>query len=564
MSLSTPIASLDGVSSVTAFFGKIYPHCGLAQRFYAVLPSAALIVACLLCVESAKAVTPESPEVRALISKGLTYLEKAPEDRLGGKCLIALAFLKDGRKDNPRIAEALEACRKEMATNPPDNILDVYSNGLAIIFLCELGDQRYAREVQWYLDRLKARQKPHGGWGYHGMQTGDTSQTQYSTLSYWEAHRRGFRIDGASLENVADWLMKTQDPGGCWGYQGEVPPSEGRIEQSETNPSMLSAGLGSAYICADLLDASPIATESSDETADLEESIPEVLRRVAKQDPNNKGQKIRAQRIDTASLVQSINQALAWMKSNYTIDIGPKVFYYLYAMERFRSFQEAFEGDAQLEPSWYKDGFEFLAKSQQGDGSWQGYCGGPCDTAFSVLFLLRSTQKSIRTKLGEGTLLAGRGLPTNLSKAKMVRGQVLVEQVHTKVEELLSMIDGGDDAALDELARDPRQLIVEKVDEKSARRLQQLVRGGEPEVRLLATRALGRSGKLDYVPSLLYALTDPDRRVVLESREGLKFISRDFNGFGPPDDFTEEQRFAAVDAWKKWYLALRPNAILEK
>jgi HEAT repeat protein len=126
------------------------------------------------------------------------------------------------------------------------------------------------------------------------------------------------------------------------------------------------------------------------------------------------------------------------------------------------------------------------------------------------------------------------------------------------------MIDEQDEAVLDELARYPSQLVVEQVDEKSARRLQQLVRGGEPEVRLLAVRALGRSGNLDYVPTLLYALTDPDRRVVLEARNGLKFISRSFEGYGPPDDFTQEQRFEALDKWKNWYKSIRPSAVLEE
>ncbi|MEX0612750.1 MAG: HEAT repeat domain-containing protein, partial [Pirellulales bacterium] len=127
----------------------------------------------------------------------------------------------------------------------------------------------------------------------------------------------------------------------------------------------------------------------------------------------------------------------------------------------------------------------------------------------------------------------------------------------------LMLLDEGDDGLLDELARDPAQLVVEEVDSQSARRLQQLVRGGEPEVRLLAVRALGRSGNFDYVPSLLYALTDPDPRIVLEARDGLRFISRKFDGFGPPDDFTEQQRYEAVDAWKKWYQSLRPTAVLE-
>ncbi len=42
------------------------------------------------------------------------------------------------------------------------------------------------------------------------------------------------------------------------------------------------------------------------------------------------------------------------------------------------------------------------------------------------------------------------------------------------------MIDDGNEGTLDELARDPSQLVVEHVDEKSARRLQQLIRGGTP------------------------------------------------------------------------------------
>ena len=239
------------------------------------------------------------------------------------------------------------------------------------------------------------------------------------------------------------------------------------------------------------------------------------------------------------------------------------MYYYLYGLERYKSFEETFEGTNDESPKWYNDGYKFLAGDQKEDGSWDGYCGAECDTAFATLFLLRSTKKSLGRGLGEGTLLSGRGLPSNLSRAKLRNGQLIVEQIHTKVDELLSMID-DDEAVLDELARDPSQLVVEQVDENSARRLQQLVRGGEPEVRLLAVRALGRSGNLDYAPSLLYALTDPDRRVALEARNGLRFISRSFEGYGPPDEFTEQQRYDALDKWKNWYQSIRPAAVLEE
>ncbi len=66
------------------------------------------------------------------------------------------------------------------------------------------------------------------------------------------------------------------------------------------------------------------------------------------------------------------------------------------------------------------------------------------------------------------------------------------------------------------------------------------------------------------MPTLIYALGDPDPRVVLEARDGLQFISRQFDGYGPPSQFTDEQRFEAVDAWKNWYRALRPGAVFER
>jgi hypothetical protein len=548
---------------------KAFPHSrrgtaiGAKSALTAWVCLAALVAVLGIDSPASADVTPESPEVKRVVERALGFLEKNQDERFGAVCLSGLVFLKAGKPDHARVKEAIAACKKAVAENMPQTELDMYSNGLAIIFLCELSPKTYAREIEWLLGRMKARQKPHGGWGYDYSGSGDTSQTQYAALSYWEAHRSGFHIDGPSVENLAEWLMKSQDPGGCWGYQGKVTTTSQLVKQDETNCSMLAAGLGSLYICADLLGMGA-EVKSASESVDETQPLPSALRRPTEVANDGGANKIRAQRTAPSSVQETMGRAHGWMSENYRIDIGSKKYYYLYGLERYKSFQEAFEHTAVDSPSWYNDGYEYLAVDQRPDGSWMGYCGPECDTAFATLFLLRSTQKAIRAKLGEGTLLSGRGLPTNLSRARMRNGQLIVEQVHTKVDELLSMIDEGDEAVLDDLARDPSQLVVEKVDGQSARRLQQLVRGGEPEVRLLAVRALGRSGELDYVPTLLYALTDPDRQVVLEARNGLCFISRNFEGFGPPDDFTDAQRYQAVDAWKKWYQSLRPDAVLPK
>jgi hypothetical protein len=522
------------------------------------------------------AVTPDSPEVRQLIEAGLAAIEKSGAqsddhyaERLGAKCIVALAFLKAGKPDHPRIDTAVQAIRSAMTSGEK---IDVYSNGIVIVFLCELSPERYRREIQWYLDLLHKRQKEHGGWGYDGnssegydLPTGDTSQTQYASLGYWSAYRHGFAIQPESLERLTQWILRTQDPEGAWGYQGTLAQSSQRVRQDQPSCSMLAAGMSSVLICADLLDAVPAGLDSgSGWTAEdmLLEDLPPALKAARENDANRPPPvKIHTGKINQSEIFESIDLARGWMAAHYAMDIGKYMCYYLYATERYQSFYELLEGTADEEPKWYNDGYEVLRLKQRPDGGWNSACGVSVDTAFAVLFLLRSTQKSIQSTLGEGTLVGGRGIPANVARARLRGNQVVVEQVQTKLDEMLAMIDDADQSRLDELARDPTNLVIGKVDEKSARRLQQLVRGGEPAVRLLSVRALGRSGNLDYVPTLIYALTDPDRDVVLEARDALEFVSRRFNGFGPPDGFTDKQRFDAVEAWKNWYRSLRPGAL---
>ncbi len=540
------------------------------------LAGSAVCLGVMLVGRPAVAIKSDSPEVRKLVAAGLATFDQPVDEqqdfyasRLGGQCLVGLALVKAGKPEHPRVAAAVKSLRAAMTSTDK---IDVYSNGIVIVFLCELNPQLYRREIQWYLDLLSKRQKDHGGWGYdgnslegHELLTGDTSQTQYASLGYWSAYRRGFSIEPDSLERLTQWLLRTQDPSGGWGYQGVPSQSSQRVEQSNVGCSMLAAGLGSTLICADLIDAVPAGFENkSGWTADdmLLEDLPPALRaaREAAEKDRPAPVKIRSGKVNNSELLESIELARQWMEKNYAVEVGNYTFYYLYATERYQSFYEALEGEVNEEPKWYSDGYEYLLSKQQPGGGWSGGSGKSVDTAFAVLFLLRSTQKSIQSTLGEGTLIGGRGIPTNVARARMRGNQVVVEQVQSSVEEMLSLVDDEDQSRLDELARDPTSLVVAQVDAKSARRLQQLVRGGEPAVRLLAVRALGRTGNLDFVPSLIYALTDPDRAVVLEARDALKFVSRRFDGFGPPDGFTDQQRFDAVEAWKAWYQKLRPGA----
>jgi HEAT repeat protein len=98
---------------------------------------------------------------------------------------------------------------------------------------------------------------------------------------------------------------------------------------------------------------------------------------------------------------------------------------------------------------------------------------------------------------------------------------------------------------------------------KHVKALQKLVSDASPDARLAAVEALGRVRSLDHVPALIYALTDPEPAIVMAARDGLRRVSRRFQGFGLPDDPDELERHAAIRAWQAWYLAIRPDATFE-
>jgi len=352
----------------------------------------------------ALAVTPESPEVRKLINDGLHFLTQETDPRLGGKCLIGLAFLKDGAgPDHPRIQEALQACQATTQQAIRDD--SVYSNGLAIIFLGELNPVAHRELIVRFANAMAARQKPHGGWGYDSYRTGDTSQTQYGVLSYWEMLRVGIPPKVDSVERCANWLLRTQDPGGAWGYQGNDPGDMTRVGQIKTSLSMLAAGLGSTMICGNMLGLLTPGKGLREQEQAPQENLPPALR-LANAGAHRTMPRLHGSQVNLQRMQETITLGQQWMKRNFQARVSQYNSYYLYSLERYKSFEELLSGQAPEEPVWYQRGYELLKETQQDHGGWQSASGAPCATAFAVLFLLRSTQKSIKASLGEGTLVA--------------------------------------------------------------------------------------------------------------------------------------------------------------
>lgn len=514
--------------------------------------------------EPASALLPTSPRVKALLKAGLDKLEALPfeglnEEKLGSKCLAGLALYKGGRPKSPRISEAINACR-QAASGASE--LDNYSHGLVIIFLTEVAPKREKSTIRSYLDALAAKQKGNGGWGYTGDPSGDTSQTQYTALAMWQAHKTGSRVTPEMVRGMIDWLNRTQAPDGAWGYQGKVATGSELVKQTGVSRTLAAAALASLMIGADLhglLGEGSLAVAGDMSATGAE--LPDAVRRV--RDQVKSSEALNPKGVDWSRVSDALRMGEGWMKSKPNKPPSRYPLYYWYALERYESFHEARVGKFELEPTWYEEGIEYLDSQQSAPGLWSGGCGKVADTAFAVLFMTRSTQKSLQRGIGEGALVSGRGLPKNLATATLRRGQVVVEMDAVGVGDFLAMMEKGEADRLDSLAADPSSLVVGDMSAADAERLSQVLRNGSPPLRRLATRALGRGGELDSVPALLYALTDPDRAVAREARDGLRFISRRPLGFNMPDDFNDDERYSALEQWQRWYKTLRPEAIVD-
>ena len=520
----------------------------------------------------ASAVTPDSPDVKAVVDKAFKYLQTATDGRLGGKCLIGLCFIKRGETEaHPQIVAAVDACRKATAGKQPGQPVgdDVYSTGLAVVFLCELNASKYQAEINILLKSLQAVQRPYGGWGYpldnaQFGKTADTSMTQYGVLASWEAKRHGYVVPIDSIERVCGWLMRTQDPSGGWGYQGidgGTKESGGFAlqKQKDVRQGLSAAGLGSILICGDLLGLTTLQ-KIDDEDANLPPALKPVQ---AEAD-----QKPLTEKITARALTSTQQRGLGWWtEKNYKIDVPNFPFYYLYALERFRSFHELATGQHPREPGWYTDGFRYLKKKQKEDGSWENGGGPGPDTSFGILFLLRSTKRSIEKTAGyeAGTLAGGQGLPRKLTDVRLRDGRIVSKPVTGSLPALLEILAHPENPDFAALADDPQNIVVQLSEEQGPARdehltvVRHLAIHGPADSRRGAIQVLAKLRDIDNVPTLIAALSDGDWKVVYTADQGLRFISRRVGLKTVTELSDEAARKATISDWKKWFAAIDPD-----
>lgn len=524
-----------------------------------------LVWAMFVCTGGVYALTPESPEVKASVDRAVRYLTStAADERLGGRALVALAMIKStvdpSNAKVQKTAEEVVAHAQQVKNDPGEkwDLITIYAVGLELILLCELDPERYGDSIGALHGYLLRLQKSAGGWGYKHLPTCDTSMSQYAVLSMWTAEQAGLSTNVGVWENVTSWFLRTQDPQGPFGYQGvDSGDTNKLVPQGGVRHSMAAGGLGSLYICADHLGLQ--RRKKKEET-----KAPSKL--LQKEEKPQAQHRRLTSKIPSARINQALDLGDSWMYQNYKIEDVPYQFYYLYALERYESFKEAGSETPGQSLRWYTDGAQFLMANQKDNGSWSGddpALGPACDTSFAVLFLVRSTRKSLKRagRYGAGTLTGQRGIP---EEGRLENGRFEPKPLAGPAEELLAVMeDPSSPQYLRAVAGFEDKVLAadETTIDKMTLRLRELAGSERPEARLAAVMALGRSRDLDNVPTLIYALSDPDLRVVGEARDSLRFISRKFDGFGyEPKPGDTAARRTAIEQWKNWFRSIRPDA----
>ncbi|MCG8650327.1 MAG: hypothetical protein MI861_10875 [Pirellulales bacterium] len=529
--------------------------------------------------------TPEHPVVQDMVNRGVGYLESLQKDDFIGR----ITDFSGGGGERVLIAYAHHKCRHD-PTNPvvrqglgaAQAITDalnagkgthghkkVYEIAICVLLFAEVDPDVYRRQLVDLQKHLFESQHESGAWGYPGDNNGDTSQTQYALLAVWTLDRVGIPLEYERVASALQWLFRVQDPSGGWPYHGKDPgPGRGLVRQTRVDMSMSLAGGSSLLIGGDAL---RVWGETVDDDDPGIVGLPKAIK-LYKEDKNARRRKQAA--VSEEPIYRSLGAMERWRTANpyKRSNVLDWYYYQLYTIERYQSFLEIASGSIKdKSPAWYNQGVEELRKYQGPDGGWtdRTHSRPPASTAFALLFLIRSTQKAV-FNISSGVLAGGRELPTNTTEIRVEGTQIKGAPIATDITNMLDILekDGADDLGDKSL---PDNLLLDKDPTGRAAqldRLERLVRGSQSwQARRVAARVLATSDELRVVPSLIFALSDKDPKVWRFARDGLRFISRRFDGMGlgdpPPGenvpDYSEVLK--AQQKWRAWYKTMNPKYV---
>jgi Squalene-hopene cyclase C-terminal domain len=525
--------------------------------------------------------TPDHEVVKAMVNQGLKYLGgskqssgEAGGSRLGYELFIAYTFLKaTDDHDHPRVNAQVPKAIKfaKQLSERSDAVLKsekvMYEAAVAAMFLAAVDPQKYRESIEQIRDFLINSQNESGGFGYlHGPYSkseGDVSQTQYIALSLWSLKQAKIDVDSRAVEKLTRWMLKVQQNDGGWSYQ--FPPHP----QFPPTHSMLAAGLSGALVGADTIGilrgpGAGILMEGEEEEDAL---VPAAFRRVASEDKSaSKGVKA----ISRQEIQRSVDAATRLLtRKPYQRGANDWYYYWMYSRERFESFIELLIGKRERSPDWYNRGVTELKKNQSSDGSWgtndRDPSGPEASTCFAILFLLRNTQKTIGD-LKSADSVGGYGL-NNVAEVGFVDGKLVDKSQVTSIEDAIKLLESNQDGSTeDKLLADRMVLDADpKKRKEQLNRFARLLRSPDARARRVAAKLLGRGDDLDFVPDLIFALSEgeQDGQVLRLAENSLRILSRQLTTYILPPDglITAADRVKAERYWQSWFLSIRPDYV---
>ncbi len=527
--------------------------------------------------------TPEDPVVQGMVNKGVAYLESLEDSKFpdgitgfggagGERVMVAYAHHKCRHDPTSPVVkrgiDAAQAMTKALNGGRGDHgHKRIYEIAVSVLLFADVDPQMYRPQLQDLQRHLFEMQDPKGGWGYPGDPDGDISQTQYALLAVWTLDRNGIPLDYDRVVSAMQWLMRVQDPSGGWPYHGKDPGGTGQlIRQKDVYMSMALAGGSSLLIAGDAL---RLWGQTVDDTDPGIIGLPKAIK-LYKEDTNERRRK-RAD-VSEAAIKRSIGGMEAWRAKNPYKRAGIDWYYYqMYTLERYESFIEISNGSIKdKSPAWYNAGVDELRKYQGADGGWtdRSHTQGPLSTAFALMFLIRSTQKAV-FNTGAGSLSGGQGLPSDTTNIRVDGTQIKGRPIAADINSMLAILeqDGADDLGEKSLPEDLQLETDPKARSAQLDRLERLVRGSRSwQARRVAARLLGTSDEMRVVPALIFGLSDQDPMVWQFSRDGLRFISRKFDGMGLEAGSGDAvpSRTAVTQAqrkWRAWYKTMNPKFV---
>lgn len=489
-----------------------------------------------------------------LIERGVGYLRShVAGARTGEAAIGALAMVKcEVPVTDPVVLAAVAKVRERIRDGvyrPDDDTGGgTYEAAVATMLLANTDPITYKNDLEITTKFLVEHQLNAGCWDYRNREAGDTSVSQYALLGLWEAATAGLEVPPEAFDRASLWFLSKQAGEGSWNYH----PDESNYPQTV---AMTAAGAGSLLICEMQLQRHLKAMEPPSSL--LTPLFPE-------------GQVVYQPRVTTKALDSSIRRGVSWIASHLVVEnaqvIGQSPYYALYGIERVA----ALSGKDQLGGAdWYRIGLRYIQSSQARDGSWSSQHGVVPNTAWALMFLTKSTAKTVKKieikRLSAGTLLGGRGLPRDLSSLTVAGGRVMVRPMNGAIDGMLAVLE-------DPRSENAEAALSGMMDQYAAKgpavlkplkdRFRKLLTDPDPGNRSVAAWSLGRLGDLDVVPLLIKSIQqDPDDAVVQEARLSLQVLSRKIDGLGPPPNATPDQRAEAAQKWKAWFDSVRPPGL---